>query len=119
MSRAVSGRRSAIRKATSESCRISLSVSWLTFGRAYRNLRSGFAALEVLMARAVVAVRERGALARLALSRGRPAACNTSVERSGLDLLLDEADRRVDSLRHGPRHLGLHRDREVPANVLE
>jgi hypothetical protein len=32
----VSGRRSAIRNATSESWRISLSVSWLTFGRAYR-----------------------------------------------------------------------------------
>jgi hypothetical protein len=30
MSRAVSGRRSAIRNATSESWRISLSVSWLT-----------------------------------------------------------------------------------------
>src|SRR3954447_26607161 len=110
MSRAVNGRRSAIRNATSESWRISLSVSWLIprrrlrradagEGRAYRSaLRGGFAAFEVLVRRAVVAFRQRRALAGLALPRGRAAPCDAAVERARFDLLLDEAHRGVDTL---------------------
>src|SRR4051812_26654524 len=125
MSRAVRGRRSAIRNATSESWRISLSVSWLIArlrpaprsprrrGRAYRRgLRRSLAALEVLVRRAVVAFRQRRALAGLALACGRAASGDAAVERPGLDLLLDEADRGLDALRHGPGHLRLHGDRE-------
>src|SRR5215212_7336440 len=129
MSRAVSGRRSAIRKATSESWRISLSVSWLTPRRAYRvhdavparGGRSGGdgRALEVLVARAVVALGQRRALARLPLARRRPAARDAAIERSGLDLLLDECDRRRDAFLHGPGDLRLRRDREVAPDVLE
>src|SRR3954452_21459923 len=120
MSRAVSGRRSAIRNATSESWRISLSVSWLTEfvslpGRLGGDLRT----LEVLVRRAVVALRQRGALARLALAGRRAAAGNAAVEPAGFDLLLDELDRRGDALRHGPGHLRLDGDREVPPDVLE
>src|SRR3954454_6402319 len=141
MSRAVSRRRSAIRNATSESWRISLSVSWLTFARAYRaaggrrvsalacdtapqakareGLRGDLRALEGLVARAVVALGERSPLARLALRRRRPAARDAAVEGALLDLLLDEGARGGHSLRHRPRDLRLDRDREVAANVLE
>ena len=52
----------------------------------------------MLVRRAVVAVRERRALARLALARRRVAARDAAVERAGLDLLLDEPDRGVDAL---------------------
>src|SRR3954468_2429539 len=129
MSRAVSGRRSAIRNATSESWRISLSVSWLNARRAYRvgeaapscGGRSGGddGAFEVLVARAVVALGERRPLARLALAGGGAAAGDAAVERALLDLLLDERARGIDSLRHRPGDLRLHRDREVAPNVLE
>src|SRR3954467_11222805 len=132
MSRAVSGRRSAIRNATSERWRISLSVAWLISrprqargspcrrGRAYRKgLRCSLAALEVLMRRAVVALRQRCPLTRLALAGRRAAPSDAAVERSRLDLLLDEADRRLDALGHGPGDLRLHGDREVAADVLE
>jgi len=47
------------------------------------------------------------------------AAGDAAVERSGLDLVLDEADRGVDTLVDRPGDLRLHRDREVAANVLE
>src|SRR3954469_9710453 len=71
------------------------------------------------MRRAVVALGERRALARLALPRGRPAASNAAVEGAGLDLALDERDRRGDAFPHGPCDLRLARDREVAADVLE
>src|SRR5436190_9464732 len=132
MSRAVSGRRSAIRNATSESWRINLSVSWLIGrwrpaprsprrrGRAYRRgLRCSLAALEMLVRGAVVAFGEWGALARLPLARRRAAPGDAAVEGPGLDLLLDESDRGLDALRHRPRDLRLHGDREVAADVLE
>src|SRR5215471_10072080 len=127
MSRAVSGRRSAIRNATSESCRISLSVSWLIGPRAYRPAADRHrrpsgrdaGALEVLVRRAVVAIRERRALARLALAGRRVAVGDPALERPGLDLLLDELDRGADALVHGPRHLRLDGDREVAPDVLE
>ena len=121
MSRAVSGRRSAIRNATSESWRISLSVSWLTVQSEpiAVALYAAYAALEVLVRRAVVAFRERRALARLALARRRAATRDAAVECAGLDLFLDERHRRVDALRHRPRDLRLHGDREEAANVLE
>src|SRR3954451_3217943 len=129
MSRAVSGRRSAMRKATSESWRINLSVSWLNARRAYRvgeaaprrGGRSGGddGAFEVLVARAVVALGERRPLARLALAGGGAAAGDAAVECALLDLLLDERARGVHSLRHRPGDLRLHRDREVAPNVLE
>src|SRR5579872_6095132 len=51
------------------------------------------ACFEVLMRRAVVAIGERRALARLALARRRAAACDAAVERARLDLLLDELRR--------------------------
>src|SRR5207247_2568827 len=113
-----------MRKATSESCRISLSVSCDNAARAYRaatvlRLRRDGRALEVLVRRAVVAVRERRALARLAFARRGTAAHDSSVERSGLDLLLDEGDRRGDALVHCPRDLRLAGDGEVAADVLE
>src|SRR2546425_7654666 len=119
MSRAVSGRRSAIRNATRDSWRISLSVSWLTRRRAYRSgLCRGLRPLEVLVRRAVVPVRERCALARLSLPGRGAAAGHAAVERTGLDLLLDEADRRVDALADGPGDLSLDGDREIAANIL-
>src|ERR687894_3310194 len=113
MSRAVSGRRSAMRKATSESCRMSLSVSWDTPAycsarhRRRRERPRRFSAtsakplgrlgrdpggLEVLVRRAVLAIRQRRALARLPLARRRVAARDPAVERARLDLLLDELD---------------------------
>src|SRR5215211_5828750 len=129
MSRAVSGRRSAIRNATSESWRISLSVSWLTPRRAYRvgeaaprcGVRSGGdgGAIEVLVARAVLALGKRRPLARLPLAGRGAAAGDAAVESALLDLLLDERAGGVDSLRHRPGDLRLHRDREVAPNVLE
>src|SRR5512144_789935 len=77
------------------------------------------ARFEVLVRRAVVAVRKRRALAGLALAGRRLAAGDTAVERSGLDLLLDERDRGSDALAHRPGDLRLCRDREVAADVLE
>src|SRR3989442_12482824 len=71
------------------------------------------------MARAVVAVRQRRALTGLALARRRATAGDAAVECAGLDLLLDEVHRGVDSLRHCPGDLSLHRDREVAPDVLE
>src|SRR5689334_7792347 len=71
------------------------------------------------MRRAVVALGQRGALARLALARRRAAACDAAVERTGLDPLLDERNRCGDALLHGPRNLRLRRDREVAPDVLE
>src|SRR5579862_9419194 len=123
MSRAVSGRNSAIRNATSESWRISLSVSCDTDRRAYsldRLLGSDARrALEVLMRRAVVAFRQRRALARLALARRRVTARDAALERAVLDLLLDEADGGGDAVRDRPGDLRLHGDREIAADVLE
>src|SRR5262245_31669224 len=98
MSRAVSGRSSAIRNATSESCRISLSVSCDIGFRAYRLgngqkalnqpnsvsylarmcLGGDLGAVEVLVGRAIVPIRQRGALARLALARRRMAVRDTA-----------------------------------------
>src|ERR1044071_7188931 len=71
------------------------------------------------MRRAVVAVRERRALTRLALPCRRAAARHAAVECACLDLLLDEAHRGLDALRDRPGDLRLHRDREVAADVLE
>src|SRR2546423_4986969 len=73
----------------------------------------------MLVRRAVVAVRQRRALTRLALARGCATACDAAVECAGLDLILDELRRRADAFRHGPGNLGLARDREVAADVLE
>src|SRR3954452_22420318 len=104
-----------MRKATSESWRISLSVSCDTPSAAYPrrpvdrqwgkavespSRLGGRASLEVLVARTVVALRQRRPLARLALARRCTAARDTAVERAGLDLLLDERERRIDPLRH-------------------
>src|SRR3954451_15636752 len=116
-----------MRNATSESWRISLSVSCDTPGAPYTEVLvdrpcgkagdelRGCARFEVLVRRAVVALRERRPLARLAVTGGRAAAGDAAVERAGLDLVLDELHGRVDSLRHGPGDLGLARDREVAA----
>src|SRR5262245_37339984 len=82
-------------------------------------LGSGGFGFEVLVRRAVVAVRQRRALARLALARRRAAACNAAVERARFDLLVDERRRGVHALRDRPRDLRLARDREVAADVLE
>src|SRR5262245_11180102 len=73
----------------------------------------------MLVRRAVVPLGQRRPLAGLALAGRRLAACDPAVERSGLDLRLDEADGRADPLAHGPRDLSLRRDREVAADVLE
>src|SRR4249920_2645125 len=67
----------------------------------------------------VVPVRQRGALTGLALARRRAAAGDPTVERAGLDLVLDEPDCRIDALRDGPGDLLLHGDREVASDVLE
>src|SRR6266545_2628373 len=90
---------------------------WIPCGRALRG--DARALLEMLVRRAVVAIRQRRALARLALARRRAAARDAAVERSRLDLLVDEGDRRGHALLHCPRHLGLDGDREVAADVLE
>src|SRR5436190_20038333 len=124
MSRAVKGRRSAMRKATRESWRISLSASCDTGGarlphRVQASLGGYGLSIEVLVRRAVVAVRQGRALAWLAFARGRAAAGDAAVEGAGLDLLLDEGDRGGHSLVHRPGHLRLARDREVAADVLE
>src|SRR5215211_1181413 len=76
-------------------------------------------ALEVLVARAVVALGERRPLARLPLARRRAAPRDAAVECTLLDLLLDERTGSVDALGDRPRDLRLHRYREVPPNVLE
>src|SRR5581483_6945474 len=80
---------------------------------------AGRRALEVLVRRAVVAVRKRRALARLPFARRRVTACDAALERAGFDLLLDELDRRAHTFGHRPRDLRLHGDWEVAANVLE
>src|ERR1044071_8545925 len=63
-------------------------------------LGGDFGALEGVGGRAVVAFGERRALARLSLPRRRPATRDAAVERTGLDLLLDERDRGGDTLLH-------------------
>src|SRR5437867_7122958 len=133
-----------MRKATSESCRISLSVSCDIRGawRAYRSrcatavvsaarrarassARSRVsggddrALLEMLVRGAVVAPGERRALARLALARRRPAAGNAAVEQARLDLLLDEVDCGLHALLHRPCDLRLRGDGEMAPDVLE
>src|SRR5262249_4116191 len=57
------------------------------------DLSGDFGALEVLVRRAVVPLGEGRALARLPFPRRRPAARDAAVERTCLDLLLDESDR--------------------------
>ena len=72
------------------------------------------------MRRAVVA-------ARAAACAGRPCPCASSPcsgatppsSSAGLELRLDERDRRADALAHGPGDLRLRGDREVAADVLE
>src|SRR5437588_13124017 len=118
-----------MRNATSESWRMSLSVScdmplreptspslWKVCPR---RMRSGgdFAALEVLVRWAVVALGKGRALARLSLAGRRAAARDAAVERAGLDLLLDEGGRGGHSLVDGPRDLRLAGDREVAGDV--
>src|SRR5947207_1109802 len=98
-----------------------------TLARAYRaepvenlGLRSyARACLQVLVRRAVLTFRQRGPLARLALSRRRSATGDAAVERPGLDLRLDERACRRDALADRPRNLGLRGDREVAPDVLE
>src|SRR4051794_33920865 len=75
--------------------------------------------LEVLMRGAVVALGKRRALARLSLPRRRTAAGDAAVEGGCLDLLLDEALRRMHALGDRPGHVRLAGDREVAADVLE
>src|SRR5438045_1154822 len=77
------------------------------------SLRGDLRALEMLVRRAVVALRQRRALAGLALAGRRLAAGDASVERAGLDLLVDELDGRVHAFLDRPAHLRLVRDREV------
>jgi hypothetical protein len=79
----------------------------------------GERAFEMLVRRAVVALRERSALAGLPLACRCPATGDTAVEGTGLQLLLDEADSCADAFLHCPGHLGLRGDREEAANVLE
>ena len=55
----------------------------------------------------------------LPFARGRATAGNAAVERTGLDLFLDEVDGSADALGHRPGDLGLDRDREVAADVAE
>ena len=69
------------------------------------------------MRRAVVPLRQRRPLARLALAGRGVAVGDAALERAGLDLLLDELDRGADTLIHRPGDLRLHRDREVAADV--
>src|SRR5918995_5820393 len=73
----------------------------------------------MLVRRAVVALGQRRALARLALASRRVTARDAAVERTGLDLLLDEGHRGGDALIDGPGDLCLRRDREVAPDVLE
>ena len=56
----------------------------------------------MLMRRAVIALRKRRALARLAFSRRRSAARDAAVESSCFDLLLDEGRRSGHAFLHGP-----------------
>src|SRR6476620_4079688 len=73
----------------------------------------------MLVRGAVVAAGKRRALARFALAGGRLAAAHAAVEQPGLELRLDERDRRRDSLPDRPGDLRLCRDREVAADVVE
>src|SRR5690349_15105910 len=73
----------------------------------------------MLVRRAVVALGERSPLARLPLPCGCPATSDSAVEQARLDLLLDEVDRGLHALLHGPGDLRLRGDGEVAANVLE
>src|SRR3954451_18936662 len=122
-----------MRKATSESWRISLSVSCDTPGSPYTRshverdrgkpgekprLRRGLG-FQVLVRGAVVALGKRRPLTRLSLPRGRGAAGAAPAERAGLDLLLDEALCRLHALGDRPGNVRLAGDREVAADVLE
>src|SRR5207253_3240785 len=92
---------------------------WIAAGkRLWRGLRGGFC-FEVLVGWAVVAVRQRRTLARLAFAGRRAAPGDAAVERTGLDLLLDEVRGGLDSLGDRPGHVRLARDREVAPDVLE
>src|SRR3954451_6320853 len=82
-------------------------------------LGGGRRRFEVLVRGAVLALGERRALAGLALAGRRAAAGDPAVERTRLDLRLDELDRGTDPLGHGPGDLRLLRDGEVTADVLE
>src|SRR5438105_2527628 len=73
----------------------------------------------MLVRRAIVALGERRALARLPLARRRVTARDAPLERACFDLLLDELDCSADTLVDRPRDLRLHGDREVAADVLE
>src|SRR5207249_10555376 len=114
-----SGRRRA--RAAGSACRCHGSSSretiarglWKT-GRALRG--DARPSLEMLMRRAIIAVRQRRTLARLALARGRAATGDAAVEGAGLDLRLDERAGRADSFAHGPGDLRLRGDREVTAD---
>src|SRR5690349_16170276 len=77
------------------------------------------ACFEMLVRRAVVAIRQRRSLAGLALARRRLAAGDAAVERAGLDLLLDERDRCADPFPDRPGDTSLRGDREIAADVLE
>src|SRR5439155_7662607 len=76
-------------------------------GRVAKGLGRDLGALEMLVRWAVVTLRQRGPLARLALPRGGATTRDAAVECPGLDLLLDEGHGRGDALLHGPGHLRL------------
>ena len=80
-------------------------------------LRRGFG-LEVLVRRAVVALRERRALARLALARRRPAAGDPPSSRPD-SICSSMKSTAAFTPFHCPRDLRLRGDREVAADVLE
>src|SRR4249919_3102633 len=73
----------------------------------------------MLVRRAVVAVGQRRALARLALACRHATAGDAAVKRARLDLALDERNRRRDALAYGPGDLRLARDGEIAAEILE
>src|SRR5690242_3013420 len=106
-----SGRRRARADGSACRCRATLPPELIArpAGEPSRGSGGDARALEVLVRRAVLPLRQRRPLAGLPLARGRATARNAAVEGAGLDLLLDELDRGGDALVDRPGDLRLAR----------
>src|SRR5918911_1037673 len=86
-------------------------------GRGARERQRDGPLFEMLVRGAVLAIRQRRALARLALARGRPAARRGALAAS-LQLLVDVGDRALDVVVDHAVDARLLRDREEMADLV-